>query len=150
MNFFLLTRNIARVTLTMSDEEDGSDIPLEESLIEEEVQKPLTEKDIEMMKEMDAREKKLLYIKPAGKIMETEAAIIVTDESHGFCNAIKRYLLKNPKVLFASYKKEFYVDPMIFINTDKGENALDALLDASDKLHVDLQEMKKLVDAAVK
>ncbi|MFX0098050.1 MAG: RpoL/Rpb11 RNA polymerase subunit family protein [Candidatus Hodarchaeota archaeon] len=133
----------------MSDENDGSGIPLEESLIEEEVKKPLTEKDIELMKELDAREKKLLYIKPAGKILENEAAIIVTDESHGFCNVVKRYLLKNPKVLFASYKKEFYVDPMMFINTE-GVNALDALLEASDKLYVDLQELKKMVDSAVK
>ena len=133
----------------MSDENETPDIPLEESLIEEEVPKPLTEKDIEMMKEMDAREKKLIYIKPAGKITEKEAAIILTDESHGFCNVVKQYLLKNPKVLFASYKKEFYVDPLLFINTD-GVNALDALLEASDKLYVDLQEMKKLVDSAVK
>ena len=41
------------------------------------------------------------------------------------------------------------MDPLIFINTD-GVNALDALLEASDKLYVDLQEMKKLVDSAVK
>ncbi|MHA1372465.1 MAG: hypothetical protein ACTSRA_22420, partial [Promethearchaeota archaeon] len=62
---------------------------------------------------------------------------------------IKRYLLKNKNVSFASYKKVFYEDATIFITTE-GESALDALIDAADLLYIDLQKLKTEFDNALK
>ena len=132
----------------MSDEDQ--DETLEEKLIEDLEPEVLTPEEIERRKDRELREKKLIQVKfGKGKNTKNEVNLILTESSHGFCNVIKRYLLKNPNVVFASYKKEFYVDPTMFINTE-GESALKTLLNASDQLYVDLQDLEKLFDTVVK
>ncbi|MHA1681117.1 MAG: RpoL/Rpb11 RNA polymerase subunit family protein [Promethearchaeota archaeon] len=145
----------------MSDEdkeyEFDSEKEIEESdelsgeLLEEEVHEPIVYIDNSMDPEEEAsRALRKLFVKEGGKISNDEANLIVTDESHGFCNVIKRYLLKNEHVLFASYKKIFYQDPTIFLNTDGKVAALDVVVEAADTLYVDLSEMDKLFTDQVK
>ena len=134
----------------MAEEEELPDETLEEKLIIEEEPRELTKEEILEQQEQEAREKKDIFVKKAGEITDKEASIIITDESHGFCNALKRFLLKNDHVLFASYKKEFGVDPTMYINTDGELKALDALLDGSDRLYVELQELEKECTKAIK
>jgi len=112
--------------------------------------RPKTKEELEHEVEEKARDQKLIHLRLVGKITNTEANLIIINESHGFCNAIKRYLLKNEHVLFASYKKEFGVDPSMFVNTDGQVSALDALIEACDKLHVDLKELQSVAEQALK
>lgn len=111
--------------------------------------RPKTKDELEHETEEKARDQKLIYLRLVGKITPTEANLIIINESHGFCNALKRYLLKNEHVLFASYKKEFGVDPSMYVNTDGEVTALDALIDACDKLHVDLKELQSVAEQAL-
>jgi len=111
--------------------------------------RPKTKEELEHEVEEKARDRKNIYLRLVGKITKTEANLIIINESHGFCNALKRYLLKNEHVLFASYKKEFGVDPSMYVNTDDQLSALDALIEACDKLHVDLKELETLASDAL-
>lgn len=123
--------------------EDNDNVPLEEKLILDETAevRPKTKEELARQVEMDARAKKLIFLKSSGKITNDEATLVITDESHGFCNAIKHYLIEHDNVVFASYKKEFGVDPSVFINTDGKVSALDALLDATTRLEADLEAL---------
>ncbi|MHA1846588.1 MAG: RpoL/Rpb11 RNA polymerase subunit family protein [Promethearchaeota archaeon] len=134
----------------MSEKDNDDNLDLEENDDENSGESQVVSSIYVDEREVEAREKKLIYIKSNVEITNNEANITITDESHGFCNAIKRYLLKNEHVLFASYKKQFYEDPTLFINTDGEVTALNALISASNKLKEDLVEIEKLFDAAVK
>ena len=136
-----------------SEEEDDDieELSEEAELTEVEETEPVVYIDDSMdPAEKESRAKRMLFVKEGGKISNEEANLIVTEESHGFCNVIKRYLLKNDHVLFASYKKIFYQDPTIFLNTDGEVAALDVVVEAADKLYLDLGEMDKLFQAGVK
>ncbi|HME51289.1 MAG TPA: RpoL/Rpb11 RNA polymerase subunit family protein [Candidatus Lokiarchaeia archaeon] len=111
--------------------------------------RPKTKDELEREIEEKARDQKNIYLRLVGKITKTEANLIIINESHGFCNALKKYLLKNDHVLFASYKKEFGVDPSMYVNTDGEIAALDALIEACDKLHVDLKELESVATQAL-
>nr|MDO8114726.1 RpoL/Rpb11 RNA polymerase subunit family protein [Candidatus Sigynarchaeota archaeon] len=135
----------------MSDENSGAPAPESAGVLKElPAPKPKTKEELELEAEQKARIRKEIYLRIVGKVTETEANFIIVNESHGFCNALKKYLLKNEHVLFASYKKEFGVDPSLYVNTDGKITALDALVDASDKMHVDLKELNAIVVDALK
>ena len=119
-------------------------------LLIEAAPKPKTKEELEREEEDKARFKKLIYIKLVGKFTQNEANMIIVNESHGFCNALKKYLLKNEHVLFASYKREFGVDPSMYVNTDGKITSMEALIDACDKMHVDLKELQSLAEDALK
>ena len=57
--------------------------------------KPKTKEELERDEEEKARFKKKIYIRSVGKFTQTEANMIIINESHGFCNALKKYLLKS-------------------------------------------------------
>jgi DNA-directed RNA polymerase subunit L len=136
----------------MSEDDDIEQVPsapLEEKLIKEAPIKVKTAEDLEKEAEKDAVNKKFIYIKPIGKFTKTEASFYVSGESHGFCNALKDYLLKNPEVLFASYKKEFGVDPSFYVNTSGNISALEALVDATERMNVDLADLLKQMTDSV-
>ncbi|MBD3187859.1 hypothetical protein GF325_13570 [Candidatus Bathyarchaeota archaeon] len=128
--------------------EEGEGILEESDLLDFKV--PLTAEDRMSDEEKEARSKRLLFVKEGGIITDDQANLIITEESHGFCNSIKRYLLKSEHVLFASYKKIFYEDPTMFINTDGKINAMDAVIEASDKLYTDLTEFENQFTTANK
>ncbi len=135
----------------MSDEEGNAPVPsAPPGLLIEAAPKPKTKEELEREEEDKARFKKLIYIKLVGKFTQTEANMFIVNESHGFCNALKKYLLKNEHVLFASYKREFGVDPSMYVNTDGKITSMDALIDACDKMHVDLKELQSLAEDALK
>ena len=134
----------------MSNEDGAPEPAAAGPLVEAPAPKPKTKEDLEREEENKARFKKLIYIKPVGKFTQTEADMVIINESHGFCNSLKRYLLKNEHVLFASYKCEFGVDPSVYVNTDGKISAMESLIDACDKLHVDLKELQSLAEAALK
>jgi len=136
----------------MSEDDDIEQLPstpMEEKLIKEAPIKVKTAEDLVKEAEKDALAKHLIFIKPIGKLTKTEASFFVSGESHGFCNALKDYLLKNPDVLFASYKKEFGVDPSFYVNTNGNISALDALVDVSERLSADLADLLKQVTDGV-
>nr|MDO8119368.1 RpoL/Rpb11 RNA polymerase subunit family protein [Candidatus Sigynarchaeota archaeon] len=134
----------------MSGENNDDSIPLEEKLIKDEEIRPKTPKEIEREREKDAKAKRLIFVKPVGGAITTEeASLEITDESHGFCNALKTYLLKNEHVLFASYKKEFGIDPTLYVNSDGKVAVIDALIQATDLMMSDLKVLSSQVDAAL-
>lgn len=112
--------------------------------------KPKTKEELERDEEEKARFKKKIYIRSVGKFTQTEANMIIINESHGFCNALKKYLLKNEHVLFASYKREFGVDPSMYVTTDGRISSMDALIDACNRMEVDLKELQGLAEDALK
>ncbi|NMC06014.1 MAG: hypothetical protein GYA24_12435 [Candidatus Lokiarchaeota archaeon] len=135
----------------MPEEEGSAPVPsAPPGLLVEAIPKPKTKEELEHDAEERARTRKEIYIKPVGKFTQTEANMIIVNESHGFCNALKRYLLKNEHVLFASYKREFGVDPSMYVNTDGKISSMEALIDACDKMQVDLKEMQQLAEDAIK
>ncbi|MBN2150879.1 MAG: hypothetical protein JW839_05525 [Candidatus Lokiarchaeota archaeon] len=135
----------------MSDEEGNAPVPsAPPGVLIEAAPKPKTKEELELEEEEKARFKKLIYIKPVGKFTQTEANMIIVNESHGFCNALKKYLLKNEHVLFASYKREFGVDPSMYVNTDGKISSMEALIDACNRMGSDLKEMQGLADDALK
>jgi DNA-directed RNA polymerase subunit L len=135
----------------MSDEESGAPAPVAAGPVYvPPAPKPKTKEDLELEEENKAKVKKLIYIKPVGKLTATEANMVICNESHGFCNALKVYLLKNEHVLFASYKREFGVDPSMYVNTDGKITAMEALIEACDKIHVDMKELQSLAEDALK
>jgi DNA-directed RNA polymerase subunit L len=135
----------------MSDEEGSAPVPsAPPGLLIDATPKPKTKEELEREEEEKARFKKLIYIKPVTRFTQAEANMIIVNESHGFCNALKRYLLKNENVLFASYKREFGVDPSVYVNTDGKISSMEALIDACDKMHVDLKEMQSIAEDALK
>ncbi|MEX2682403.1 MAG: RpoL/Rpb11 RNA polymerase subunit family protein [Candidatus Sigynarchaeota archaeon] len=136
----------------MSNEEGSGPVPSAPPgvLTEAAPARPKTKEELEREEEEKARFKKLIYIRPVGKFTQTEANMIIVNESHGFCNALKKYLLKNEHVLFASYKREFGVDPSMYVNTDGKISSMEALIDACNRMSVDLKELHGLAEDAVK
>ncbi len=134
----------------MSGENNDDSIPLEEKLIKDEEIRPKTEKELEREREKEAKLKRMIFVKAVGPITVEEASLEITDESHGFCNALKTYVLKNDHILFASYKKEFGVDPIMYINSDGKVAVMDALLGAINLMKSDLTALEGQVDAELK
>ena len=135
----------------MSNEEPGAPVPsAPPGVLVAAAPKPKTKEELEREAEEKARFRKEIYIKLVGKFTQTEANMIIVNESHGFCNSLKRYLLKNEHVLFASYKREFGVDPSMYVNTDGKISSMEALIDACEKMQVDLKDIQKLVEDAMK
>jgi DNA-directed RNA polymerase subunit L len=135
----------------MSDEEGNAPVPsAPPGLLIQAAPKPKTKEELEREVEDKARFRKEIYIKLVGKFTQAEANMMIVNESHGFCNALKRYLLKNEHVLFASYKREFGVDPSMYVNTDGKISSMEALIESCDKMHVDLKELQHLTEEALK
>lgn len=76
--------------------------------------------------------------------------IEVIGETHSLCNAIRECLLKDDKVIAASYIVEHPIlaQPKIFVKTNGSKTPRDALKEAAAKFKEDLNEFKKLFGQA--
>jgi DNA-directed RNA polymerase subunit L len=77
-----------------------------------------------------------------------ELEVIVHNESHGICNALRNKLMKNKDVEYAVYNIDHPLigEPIMTIKTKRGKRPKKVLVKAAKDLNKDISEFKSLVE----
>jgi DNA-directed RNA polymerase subunit L len=107
--------------------------PEEEEEFEFEPEEPEVKKDYKHLK---------LEIKKG--LNENDYVLLVTGQSHGFCNALVKHLLSVEGVVSSAYRVTVIKPPEIFIRLENGTKINDVLFQAIEALRNEVKDVEKL------
>jgi DNA-directed RNA polymerase subunit L len=105
----------------------------EEEEFEFELEEPEVKKDYKHLK---------LEIKKG--LNENDYVLLVTGQSHGFCNALVKHLLSIEGVVSSAYRVTVIKPPEIFIRLKNGSKINDVLFQAIEALRNEVKDVEKL------
>jgi DNA-directed RNA polymerase subunit L len=105
----------------------------EEEEFEFELEEPEVKKDYKHLK---------LEIKKG--LNENDYVLLVTGQSHGFCNALVKHLLSIDGVVSSAYRVTVIKPPEIFIRLKNGSKINDVLFQAIEALRNEVKDVEKL------
>ena len=75
---------------------------------------------------------------------ENDYVLLVTGQSHGFCNALVKHLLSIQGVISSAYRVTVIKPPEIFIRLENGTKVNDVLFQAIEALRDEVKDVEKL------
>jgi DNA-directed RNA polymerase subunit L len=114
-----------------------SSFGLEESEAEEEEEFDLEEPEVK-------KDYKHLKLEIEKGLNENDYVLLVTGQSHGFCNALVKHLLSIEGVVSSAYRVTVIKPPEIFIRLKNGSKINDVLFQAIEALRNEVKDVEKL------
>ena len=116
-----------------------SSFDLDESEPEEEEEFELEPEELEVKKDY-----KHLKLEIEKGLNENDYVLLVTGQSHGFCNALVKHLLSIEGVVSSAYRVTVIKPPEIFIRLENGTKINDVLFQAIEALRNEVKDVEKL------
>ena len=116
-----------------------SSFDLDESEPEEEEEFELEPEELEVKKDY-----KHLKLEIEKGLNENDYVLLVTGQSHGFCNALVKHLLSIEGVVSSAYRVTVIKPPEIFIRLKNGSKINDVLFQAIEALRDEVKDVEKL------
>jgi len=116
-----------------------SSFDLDESEPEEEEEFEFEPEELEVKKDY-----KHLKLEIEKGLNENDYVLLVTGQSHGFCNALVKHLLSIEGVVSSAYRVTVIKPPEIFIRLENGTKINDVLFQAIEALRNEVKDVEKL------